>query len=165
MALLGNQNIIKFTHHRSDAWHNRNSSTMGEISTGYRMTVTPVRSDSIIVIDYQIPSQRVTMHALNFHNIYNVTAGNYPNEPYNSGQTRTRTHCPSRGQYNGDNAVMHCLRASLPSWGTSAAIFTLHSMSYVNDLQDIIIVLERQTLPCIGIVIYLLMLMNLRTFK
>ena len=29
---------------------------------------------------------------------------------------------------------MHCLRAALPSWGTSAAIFTLHSMSYANDL-------------------------------
>ena len=134
MALLGNQNIIKFTHHRSDAWHNRQSSTMGEISTAYRMTVTPVRSDSIIIIDYVLPSQRVTMHALNFHNIYNVTDGNYPNQPYNSGQTRTRTHCPSRGQYNGDNAVTHHMRASLASWGTTAKIFTVHSMSYANDL-------------------------------
>ena len=134
MALLGDQNIIKFTHHRSETWANRQSSSMGEISTNYRMTVTPERSDSIIIIDYIIPSQRVTMHALNFHNIYNVTAGSYPNEPYSTGQSRTRTHCPSRGQYNADNAVMHCLRASLASWGTSAAIFTLHSMSYANDL-------------------------------
>ena len=118
MALLGDQNIIKFTHHRSETWANRQSSSMGEISTNYRMTVTPERSDSIIIIDYIIPSQRVTMHALNFHNIYNVTAGNYPNQPYSTGQSRTRTHCPSRGQYNADNAVMHCLRAALPSWGT-----------------------------------------------
>ena len=70
MALLGNQNIIKFTHHRSDTWANRSSTTMGEIHTNFRMTVTPVRSDSIIIIDYVLPSQRVTMHALNFHNIY-----------------------------------------------------------------------------------------------
>ena len=76
MALLANQNIIKFTHHRSDTWANRSSSTMGEIHTNFRMTVTPVRSDSIIIIDYQVPSQRVTEHALNFHNIYYVTAGN-----------------------------------------------------------------------------------------
>ena len=134
MALLGDQNIIKFTHHRSDTWANRSSSTMGEIHTNYRMTVTPVRSDSIIIIDYILPSQRVTMHALNFHNIYNVTDGNYPNQPYNSGQSRTRTHCPSRGQYNADNAVTHHMRASLASWGTTAKIFTVHSMSYANDL-------------------------------
>ena len=134
MALLVNQNIIKFTNHRSDTWANRQSSTMCEISTNYRMTVTPVRSDSIIIIDYILPSQRVTMHALNFHNIYNVTDGNYPNQPYNSGQTRTRTHCPSRGQYNADNAVTHHMRASLASWGTTAKIFTVHSMSYANDL-------------------------------
>lgn len=134
MPLLGNQNIIKFTHHRSDTWANRQSSSMGEISTNYRMTVTPVRSDSIIIIDYILPSQRVTMHALNFHNIYNVTDGNYPNQPYDSGQSRTRTHCPSRGQYNADNAVTHHMRASLASWGTTAKIFTVHSMSYANDL-------------------------------
>ena len=134
MALIGNQNIIKVTYHRSDAWHNRQSNSMGEISTAYRMTVTPVRSDSIIIIDYILPSQRVTMHALNFHNIYNVTDGNYPNQPYNSGQSRTRTHCPSRGQYNADNAVTHHMRASLASWGTTAKIFTVHSMSYANDL-------------------------------
>ena len=66
--------------------------------------------------------------------IYNVTDGNYPNQPYNSGQTRTRTHCPSRGQYNADNAVTHHMRASLASWGTTAKIFTVHSMSYANDL-------------------------------
>ena len=134
MALLGNQNIIKFTHHRSDAWHNRQSSSMGEISTAYRMTVTPARSDSLILLEYIFPSQRVTMHALNFHNIYNVTDSNYPNLPYNSGQSRTRTHCPSRGQYNADNAVTHHMRASLASWGTTAKIFTVHSMSYANDL-------------------------------
>ena len=134
MALLGNQNIIKVTYHRSDAWHNRQSSSMGEISTAYRMTVTPARSDSLILLEYIFPSQRVTMHALNFHNIYNVTDSNYPNLPYNSGQSRTRTHCPSRGQYNADNAVMHCLRATIPSWGTTAKIFTVHSMSYANDL-------------------------------
>ena len=134
MALLGDQNIIKFTHHRSDTWANRQSSSMGEISTNYRMTVTPERSDSIIIIDYIIPSQRVTMHALNFHNIYNVTDGNFPNEPYNSGQSRTRTHCPSRGQYNADNAVTHHMRASLASWGTTAKVFTIYSMSYNGDL-------------------------------
>tara|TARA_B100000900_G_C20434965_1_gene656583 strand:- start:417 stop:911 length:495 start_codon:yes stop_codon:yes gene_type:complete len=134
VALLGNQNIIKFTHHRSDFWANRQSSSMGEISTNYRMTVTPVRSDSIIIIDYILPSQRVTMHALNFHNIYNVTDSNFPNEPYNSGQSRTRTHCPSRGQYNADNAVTHHMRASLASWGTTAKTFTVYSMSYGNDL-------------------------------
>ena len=134
MALLGDQNIIKFTHHRSETWANRQANSMGEISTNYRMTVTPERSDSIIIIDYIIPSQRVTMHALNFHNIYNVTDGNFPNEPYNSGQSRTRTHCPSRGQYNADNAVTHHMRASLASWGTTAKIFTVHSMSYANDL-------------------------------
>ena len=134
MALLGNQNIIKFTHHRSDAWHNRQSNQMGEISTAYRMTVTPVRSDSLILLEYIFPSQRVTMHALNFHNICNVTDSSYPNLPYNSGQSRTRTHCPSRGQYNADNAVTHCLRATIPSWGTTAKIFTVHSMSYANDL-------------------------------
>ena len=107
---------------------------MGEISTAYRMTVTPARSDSLILLEYIFPSQRVTMHALNFHNIYNVTDSNYPNLPYNSGQSRTRTHCPSRGQYNADNAVTHCLRATIPSWGTTAKIFTVHSMSYANDL-------------------------------
>ena len=134
MALLGNQNIIKFTHHRSDTWANRSSTSMGEIHTNFRMTVTPVRSDSIIIIDYQVPSQRVTEHALNFHNIYNVTDSSYPNLPYDSGQSRTRTHCPSRGQYNGDNAVMHNLRAVMNSWGTTAKVFTVYSMSYSNDL-------------------------------
>ena len=134
MALIGNQNIIKVTYHRSDSWHNRQSSTMGEISTNYRMTVTPVRSDSLILLEYIFPSQRVTHHALNFHNIYNVTDSSFPNLPYNSGQSRTRTHCPSRGQYNADNAVTHCLRATIPSWGTTAKIFTVHSMSYANDL-------------------------------
>ena len=134
MALIGNQNIIKVTYHRSDAWHNRQSNQMGEISTAYRMTVTPVRSDSLILLEYIFPSQRVTMHALNFHNIYNVTDSNFPNLPYDSGQSRTRTHCPSRGQYNADNAVTHCLRATIPSWGTTAKIFTVHSMSYGSDL-------------------------------
>ena len=119
MALLGNQNIIKVTYHRSDAWHNRQSNSMGEVSTAYRMTVTPVRSDSLILLEYIFPSQRVTHHALNFHNIYNVTDSSFPNLPYDSGQSRTRTHCPSRGQYNADNAVTHCLRATIASWGTS----------------------------------------------
>lgn len=134
MALLGNQNIIKFTHHRSDAWHNRQSNSLGEISTAYRMTVTPARSDSIIVIDYTLPCSRVTHHALNFHTIYNVTDSNIPNEPYDSGQSRARTHCPSRAQYNGDNAVMLHMRASLASWGTTAKVFTVYSYSYNGDL-------------------------------
>ena len=134
MALLGNQNIIKVTYHRSDAWHNRQSNSMGEVSTAYRMTVTPVRSDSIILLEYIFPTQRVTHHALNFHNIYNVTDSSFPNLPYDSGQSRTRTHCPSRGQYNADNAVMHNLRATIPSWGTSAKVFTVYSMSYSADL-------------------------------
>ena len=134
MALLGNQNIIKLTYHRSDFWANRQSNSMGEISTNYRITVTPVRSDSLILLEYVFPSQRVTMHALNFHNIYNVTDSSYPNLPYSSGQSRTRAHCPSRGQYNADNAVTHVLRATLASWGTTAKVFTVYSMSYGSDL-------------------------------
>jgi len=134
MALHGNQNIIKFTHHRQDGWYNRNSSSLGEISTAYRMTVTPVRSDSIIVIDYMLPCSRVTHHALNFHTIYNVTDSNIPNQPYDSGQSRARTHCPSRGQYNADNAVMLHMRASLASWGTTAKVFSVYSYSYNGDL-------------------------------
>ena len=133
MALLGDQNIIKFTHHRSETWANRQSSSMGEISTNYRMTVTPERSDSIIIIDYIIPSQRVTMHALNFHNIYNVTAGNYPNQPYSTGQSRTRTHCPSRGQYNADNATVVNIRTVADSF-SGTKVFTPQQHSWNSDL-------------------------------
>ena len=133
MAVIGNNNVISMWMTETDYWANRSSNQWGEISSAYRLTVTPKRSDSKIVFECSLPNQTVTHHGLNHYRIYNVTDGAVVNEPQ-AHINRSRDHAPSRGQYNADNAVMHCLRAALPSWGTSAAIFTLHSMSYANDL-------------------------------
>ena len=134
MAVIGNNNIISMWYHETDYWANRQSSTMGEISGQYRLTVTPVRSDSKIVFEATLPSQRVTHHALNHYAIYNVTDSGYVNLPQlPSGQSRARSHCSSRGQYNGDNAVVNVIRTVADSFSGSKT-FAIWCNTYSSDL-------------------------------
>ena len=99
MAVIGNNNIISMWYMESDYWANRQSATFGEIDSTYRLTVTPVRTDSkIIRSTYKatLPSARVTHHALNHYAIYNVTDSGYVNLPQlPAGQSRARSHCSS----------------------------------------------------------------------
>ena len=132
MAILGDRNIISYTHHRSTIWANRGSTSWGEVSTNYRISVTPKRSDSIIIVTYQFNTSTPTMHALNQHRIYNVTDSNVPDEPQQSG-SRALSHCTTRGQYNGDNARNINMTAHLAAWSGNKT-FTVHTKSWSNDL-------------------------------
>ena len=134
MAVIGNSNIIKISFHETDGWYNRASNSWGEINSNYRLTVQPKRSDSKIIFEATLPSQRVTHHAMNFYSWYNISDSafvNAPNVP--SGQTRAAAHCPSRGQYNSDNAVVNVIRTITDSWGTSSKTFGLWCKTYAND--------------------------------
>lgn len=134
MALLGDRNIISYTYHRQTGWYNRQSTSWGEVSTDYRITVVPKRSDSLIVIKYQFGTSTPTMHALNQHRIYNVTDSSVPNEPtQGSGQNRALAHCTTRGQYNADNARNINMTASLASW-SGTKVFTVHTCSWNSDV-------------------------------
>ena len=64
MAVIVNNNVISMWMTETDYWANRSSNQWGEISSSYRLTVTPKRSDSKIVFECSLPNQTVTHHGL-----------------------------------------------------------------------------------------------------
>ena len=131
MAVIGNNNVISMWMTETDYWANRSSNQWGEISSSYRLTVTPVRSDSKIVFECSLPNQTVTHHGLNHYRIYNVTDGVVVNEPQ-AHLSRSRDHAPSRGQYNADNVTVVNIRTVGDSW-SGTKVFTIQSHSWNND--------------------------------
>ena len=128
MAVIGNNNVISMWMTETDYWANRSSNQWGEISSAYRLTVTPKRSDSKIVFECSLPNQTVTHHGLNHYRIYNVTDGAVVNEPQ-AHINRSRDHAPSRGQYN---ATVVNIRTVGDSW-SGTKVFTIQSHSWNND--------------------------------
>ena len=131
MAIIGNNNLISMWMTETDYWANRSSNQWGEISSSYRLTVTPKRSDSKIVFECSLPNQTVTHHGLNHYRIYNVTDGVVVNEPQ-AHVNRSRDHAPSRGQYNADNVTVVNIRTVGDSW-SGTKVFTIQSHSWNND--------------------------------
>ena len=131
MAVNGNNNVISMWFSGTDYWANRSSNQWGEISTSYRITVNPKRTDSQIVFECSLPNQTVTHHGLNHYRIYNVTDSAVVNEPQ-AHASRSRDHAPSRGQYNGDNVTVVNIRTITDSWSGSK-VFTIQSHSWNND--------------------------------
>ena len=131
MAVIGNNNVISMWMTETDYWANRSSNQWGEISSSYRLTVTPKRSDSKIVFECSLPNQTVTHHGLNHYRIYNVTDGAVVNEPQ-AHVNRSRDHAPSRGQYNADNVTVVNIRTVGDSW-SGTKVFTIQSHSWNND--------------------------------
>ena len=131
MAVIGNNNVISMWMTETDYWANRSSNQWGEISSAYRLTVTPKRSDSKIVFECSLPNQTVTHHGLNHYRIYNVTDGAVVNEPQ-AHINRSRDHAPSRGQYNADNVTVVNIRTVGDSW-SGTKVFTIQSHSWNND--------------------------------
>lgn len=131
MAFIGNNNLISMWMTETDYWANRSSNTWGEISSSYRLTVTPKRTDSKIVFECSLPNQTVTHHGLNHYRIYNVTDSAVVNEPQ-AHQSRSRDHAPSRGQYNADNVTVVNIRTVGDSF-SGTKVFTIQSHSWNND--------------------------------
>ena len=131
MAVIGNNNVISMWMTETDYWANRSSNQWGELSSSYRLTVTPKRSDSKIVFECSLPNQTVTHHGLNHYRIYNVTDGAVVNEPQ-AHVNRSRDHAPSRGQYNADNVTVVNIRTVGDSW-SGTKVFTIQSHSWNND--------------------------------
>ena len=131
MAVIGNNNVISMWMTETDYWANRSSNQWGEISSAYRLTVTPKRSDSKIIFECSLPNQTVTHHGLNHYRIYNVTDGAVVNEPQ-AHINRSRDHAPSRGQYNADNVTVVNIRTVGDSW-SGTKVFTIQSHSWNND--------------------------------
>ena len=131
MAVIGNNNVISMWMTETDYWANRSSNQWGEISSSYRLTVTPKRSDSKIVFECSLPNQNVTHHGLNHYRIYNVTDGAVVNEPQ-AHVNRSRDHAPSRGQYNADNVTVVNIRTVGDSF-SGTKVFTIQSHSWNND--------------------------------
>ena len=131
MAIIGNNNLISMWMTETDYWANRSSNQWGEISSSYRLTVTPKRSDSKIVFECSLPNQTVTHHGLNHYRIYNVTDGVVVNEPQ-AHVNRSRDHAPSRGQYNADNVTVVNIRTVGDSF-SGTKVFTIQSHSWNND--------------------------------
>ena len=131
MAVIGNNNVISMWMTETDYWANRSSNQWGEISSSYRLTVTPKRSDSKIVFECSLPNQTVTHHGLNHYRIYNVTDGAVVNEPQ-AHVNRSRDHAPSRGQYNADNVTVVNIRTVGDSF-SGTKVFTIQSHSWNND--------------------------------
>tara|TARA_Y100000114_G_scaffold148254_1_gene161021 strand:- start:65 stop:553 length:489 start_codon:yes stop_codon:yes gene_type:complete len=131
MAVIGNNNLISMWYMETDYWANRSSNQWGEISSAYRLTVTPKRSDSKIVFECSLPNQTVTHHGLNHYRIYNVTDSAVVNEPQ-AHVNRSRDHAPSRGQYNADNVTVVNIRVIGDSFSGSK-VFTIQSHSWNND--------------------------------
>ena len=132
MAVIGNNNVISMWMTETDYWANRSSNQWGEISSSYRLTVTPKRSDSKIVFECSLPNQTVTHHGLNHYRIYNVTDGAVVNEPQ-AHVNRSRDHAPSRGQYNADNATVVNIRTVADSF-SGTKVFTPQQHSWNSDL-------------------------------
>ena len=131
MAVIGANNLISMWYMETDYWANRSSSTWGEITSAYRLTVTPKRTDSKIVFECSLPNQTVTHHGLNHYRIYNVTDGAVVNEPL-SHLSISRDHAPSRGQYNGDNFTVVNIRTVGDSF-SGTKVFTIQSHSWNSD--------------------------------
>ena len=131
MAVIGNNNVISMWMTETDYWANRSSNQWGEISSSYRLTVTPKRSDSKIIFECSLPNQTVTHHGLNHYRIYNVTDGVVVNEPQ-AHINRSRDHAPSRGQYNADNVTVVNIRTVGDSW-SGTKVFTIQSHSWSSD--------------------------------
>ena len=131
MPIIGNNNLISMWMTETDYWANRSSNTWGEISSSYRLTVTPKRSDSKIVFECSLPNQTVTHHGLNHYRIYNVTDSAVVNEPQ-AHISRSRDHAPSRGQYNADNVTVVNIRTVGDSF-SGTKVFTIQSHSWNND--------------------------------
>ena len=131
MPIIGNNNLISMWMTETDYWANRSSNTWGEISSSYRLTVTPKRSDSKIVFECSLPNQTVTHHGLNHYRIYNVTDSAVVNEPQ-AHVSRSRDHAPSRGQYNADNVTVVNIRTVGDSF-SGTKVFTIQSHSWNND--------------------------------
>ena len=131
MAVIGANNLISMWYMETDYWANRSSSSWGEITSAYRLTVTPKRTDSKIVFECSLPNQTVTHHGLNHYRIYNVTDGAVVNEPL-SRLSRSRDHAPSRGQYNGDNVTVVNIRTVGDSF-SGTKVFTIQSHSWNSD--------------------------------
>ena len=134
MAVIGNNNLISIWRHETDGWYNRQSTSWGEIHSDYRLAVTPYRSDSKLIFECTLPSQRATHHGVNQYKWYNITDGGDINPPsVPSGQTRAASHCPSRGQYNADNAVVNVIRTMADSF-SGTKTFGIYAKSWNNDV-------------------------------
>lgn len=131
MPVIGNNNLLSMWVTETDGWYNRSSSSWGEISTAYRVTVSPKRSDSKLVFECSLPNQTVTHHGLNHYRIYNVTDGGVVNEPQ-SHMSRSRDHAPSRGQHNADNVTVVNIRTVADSF-SGTKVFTIQSHSWNSD--------------------------------
>ena len=131
MAVIGNNNLISMWFTETDGWYNRSSSSWGEISSAYRVTVSPKRSDSKLVFECSLPNQTVTHHGLNHYRIYNVTDGTVVNEPQ-AHMSRSRDHAPSRGQHNADNVTVVNIRTVADSF-SGTKVFTIQSHSWNSD--------------------------------
>ena len=132
MAVIGANNLISMWYMETDYWANRSSNQWGEISSAYRLTVTPKRSDSKIVFECSLPNQTVTHHGLNHYRIYNVTDGAVVNEPQ-AHINRSRDHAPSRGQYNADNVTVVNIRTVADSF-SGTKVITPQQHSWNSDL-------------------------------
>jgi len=133
MALIGNQNIIKVHYQLDPDYYGRGaSSSWTEFNTSFRMDVTPVRSDSVLLFNWNFTVQTQTHHSCHSWRLYNVTDSAYLDNNGNL-SNRNWVHAQTRGQYNGDNAVGVNLTARYSPGSTSTKTYTLH---YRNDGGD-----------------------------
>jgi len=129
MAIIGDRNIISVTHITASSYASRGStSSWTEFNTNYRITVTPKRSDSLLLFDFNFIVQSSVEHILQSYRIYNVTDSVYLDNNGNL-SNRNWVHGQSRGQYNGDNAnTMHVMARYSPN-STSAKTYGLHHIN------------------------------------
>lgn len=130
MAVIGDQNIIKVHHQLDSSYYGRGASySWAEFNSGFRMVVTPVRSDSVLLFDWNFVVQTATDHSLHSWRLYNITDSAYLD---NSGNVVNRNwvHAQTRGSYNGDNAVNFNVIARYSPGSTSSKTYTLY---YRND--------------------------------
>lgn len=134
MAFIGNNNLISVWRHETDGWYNRQSNSWGEISSDYRISISPYRSDSKLILEATLPSQRGTHHGLNHYKWYNITDSNDVNSPnVPSGQSRAKSHCSSRGSHNEDNAVVNVIRTMTDSF-SGTKTFGIYAKSWNSDV-------------------------------
>lgn len=121
--------IIQYAYAVSTTFVDRASTSWGELSTSYRVSITPLRSTSRLFIQMSFGYSIDTDHYTQTFKIYDVTNSADASVGAASG-SRNRASGAMRGQYNNDNACFLTLNAAIGASTTVARTYGLYQMGY-----------------------------------
>lgn len=126
-GLIGAGQVLQVVRAMSSTQASRNSMTYGEVSTDYRIGITPKLSTSKLIIEFSFNTSMLYHDHVTSFRIIQVGTSAYIGEATPSNGTRPAGHASVRGQFNQDNACPVTMRTVVTSSSTSARTYGFES--------------------------------------